>query len=928
MAQLPTPGGDAGTWGTILNDFLLVSHNGDGTLKSSALTAAGAGTYSKPSSGIPATDLSSGVQSNLTLASSAVQLGGDLGGTTTAPTIAKLQGTAVNTSSPQDNQVLSYDSTANAWVPSTITSTTISDATTSSKGIVELSGDLGGTASSPTVIGLQGNPVAAGSPSNNQVLTYSSGTGEWTATAPAVSNVAGKTGAVTLAESDITNLTTDLSNKVSASTATTKGDILAATAASTITRLGAGTDGQVLTAASGQSTGLTWTTPAVGPGNATSSTPGLMQLSGDIGGAGSSATSPEVTSTHLSSALPISQGGTGSSTQNWQGLLTPTTQTSAYTANPGDLVKANISSSSWTLKLPNAPAANTIVGAKIIANATGNINTLTVACQGSDVFEQSGGGTSVTMALPLQAAAWQYNAGYWTRVSDDLPLGQLSNLYANVFSPMAYGAAGNGTTDDTTAVQAAYAAAAAVNGVVDITGHKFLTTSPIPLSSYTTTRGGNIGSGSVPGWISNNTTDLFSVSGTVVGVAFDGGYYSASAGHVFNAGTAGCAFWTFKHVALNQSGNYCIWYMSGAGLYLDMDVGEGCTLIGYSGATTSPWYVSVNTNGANCSRWHNLRISNSNNNSVPFFHLENTAAGYADNNSFRDITAEECPAGIITALGVSHLTIDNVVGYDVTTYTGNVFNIGQGSGSGLNSRIVSIRCSGWSGGALGSGVYDVSASTTSALVLENVGPQSTGYAPNYSIPSSATTIGSGGSVAQALPSPANLGLLAWTCYPGQYGATVKHTGFAGVALFWAIWIPQACTVSNIHYGIDVAGSTMSDAFLGLYAWGSSSNALLAQCTTDQSTNMTAGANQYTAALSSSYAVPHAGMYSIGLVIGSATTMPTFISASAAQSGAFQNLGMPGYQYVAASAGSGLTALPNPSGTIATANIGLPVFVLT
>lgn len=33
MARLPQPGQDGGVWGTILNEFLGVSHNGDGTLK-------------------------------------------------------------------------------------------------------------------------------------------------------------------------------------------------------------------------------------------------------------------------------------------------------------------------------------------------------------------------------------------------------------------------------------------------------------------------------------------------------------------------------------------------------------------------------------------------------------------------------------------------------------------------------------------------------------------------------------------------------------------------------------------------------------------------------------------------------------------------------------------------------------------------------
>ena len=45
---------------------------------------------------------------------------------------------------------------------------------------------------------------------------------------------------------------------------TTKGDIVAATAADTLTRLGVGANGTVLTAASGEATGLQWAAPAGG----------------------------------------------------------------------------------------------------------------------------------------------------------------------------------------------------------------------------------------------------------------------------------------------------------------------------------------------------------------------------------------------------------------------------------------------------------------------------------------------------------------------------------------------------------------------------------------------------------------------------------------------------------------------------------------
>ncbi|HSX06801.1 MAG TPA: hypothetical protein VLG92_03710 [Candidatus Saccharimonadia bacterium] len=41
MARLPTPGSDDNSWGDILNEFLGVSHNSDGTLKTSAVAASG-----------------------------------------------------------------------------------------------------------------------------------------------------------------------------------------------------------------------------------------------------------------------------------------------------------------------------------------------------------------------------------------------------------------------------------------------------------------------------------------------------------------------------------------------------------------------------------------------------------------------------------------------------------------------------------------------------------------------------------------------------------------------------------------------------------------------------------------------------------------------------------------------------------------------
>ena len=125
MARLPVPGGDDGSWGTILNDFLTQSLNSDGSLKSATGSRTGG-----------------------------VRLSNDLGGTATGPTVTGIRGRNVASTSPTDGEGLIWNSAQSRWEPQSFTAS--ADATQ-----------------------LQGRDVAATAPTNGQVLTWNNGTSEW-----------------------------------------------------------------------------------------------------------------------------------------------------------------------------------------------------------------------------------------------------------------------------------------------------------------------------------------------------------------------------------------------------------------------------------------------------------------------------------------------------------------------------------------------------------------------------------------------------------------------------------------------------------------------------------------------------------------------------------------------------------------------------
>lgn len=99
MARLPTPGGDSGQWGAILNEFLSTVHNADGTLK--------AGVVSEDT-------LDTGLQQKVN-ATNVTDLQGDVTGTLSASVVSAVNGVAISGTPTAGQIIKATSSTAATW---------------------------------------------------------------------------------------------------------------------------------------------------------------------------------------------------------------------------------------------------------------------------------------------------------------------------------------------------------------------------------------------------------------------------------------------------------------------------------------------------------------------------------------------------------------------------------------------------------------------------------------------------------------------------------------------------------------------------------------------------------------------------------------------------------------------------------------------
>lgn len=199
MARLPQPGGDQGTWGEILNQYLLVAHAGDGSLKDDAVD----GSAIKDAS-ISEAKLDSALTTKVNSVGGDPAVGGDLSGTASnaqivagAVTATELASNAVTTAKITDANV-----TGGKLADSAVSTTKIADANVTTAKLADSSVTLAklSTASAPTsgqLLAYNGttlgwtdpssvptnlddlSDVATSGATDGQALVYQSGSGNW-----------------------------------------------------------------------------------------------------------------------------------------------------------------------------------------------------------------------------------------------------------------------------------------------------------------------------------------------------------------------------------------------------------------------------------------------------------------------------------------------------------------------------------------------------------------------------------------------------------------------------------------------------------------------------------------------------------------------------------------------------------------------------
>jgi len=219
MARLPQPGSDDGTWGDILNDFLSVEHNADGTLKSSGSLASKADDTAVLKKASNLSDVASSVtaRTNLGLGTAATKDVASSGDALASQVVKGDDSRLSDARSPTAHHATHQPGGSDAIDYSTVI----------------LSGLLSGR---PSAASANNGLLYFATDDNGGTLYRSTGT-SWVQVAAAVNGISGT---------------------INSSLIDAKGDLLVGTADNTVARKATGTSGQTLLIDTTQSDNMKW----------------------------------------------------------------------------------------------------------------------------------------------------------------------------------------------------------------------------------------------------------------------------------------------------------------------------------------------------------------------------------------------------------------------------------------------------------------------------------------------------------------------------------------------------------------------------------------------------------------------------------------------------------------------------------------------
>lgn len=371
--RLPVPGQDDGTWGTILNDFLLVGHNADGSLKASSgdistkadITYVDAGLAQKADASalaslvhLSGSETISGAKNftgGLSVSGAAVVAADDARLSNTrvpsdnSVSTAKIQDASVNegklaiVNSPTSGQFLSWDGTDLAWAQQSSAPVTSvagrTGAVTLAKGDVALSNvDNTSDATKPVSTATQ---TALNLKADTSALSNVATSGAYSDLSGLPTLPSAGTGAGTYAAGNDIRITGALQT----STVIAKGDLLAATGNGAVNRVATGTNGQVLSVDTAQATGVRWVTPTAAPVTSVAGKTGVVSIvAGDVSGLSTVATSGSYTDLSNRPTVPTAGTSAGTYAAGDDARITGALQSSTVTAK-GDIIAATGSAS-------------------------------------------------------------------------------------------------------------------------------------------------------------------------------------------------------------------------------------------------------------------------------------------------------------------------------------------------------------------------------------------------------------------------------------------------------------------------------------------------------------------------------------------------------------------------------------------------------